>query len=299
MKTIKSNAGFSMIELSITILVIGVLVVGIIKGSKILREAKLKSAQSLTKGSIITSTDDLILWLETSMDGSVNNKPANTIAESAQITSWNDASFNKYVLRSAGSTPPSFTASGIGSLPSIQFDGVDDGLDVSGFNLGANYSVFVVFKSNTTSIQQEFMALRKTGTDNFAMFLELAIGGTFRSVHRSPVSTTGGDSVTSVSAFSTNKNYIYSYIRNYSKSRTDLWLNNTSFISGGAATLGAFDVNNLELAVGFLGLAPGFVTYRNLNGMMSEMIVINRAVKDSERTEIQSYLSRKYDIKLN
>jgi hypothetical protein len=63
------------------------LVIGITKGSRIIYNARLKSAQSLTQSSPVVSTANLALWLETTLDKSFadNEKIANVA-----VSSWND-----------------------------------------------------------------------------------------------------------------------------------------------------------------------------------------------------------------
>ena len=52
----KLKLGFSLIELSVVILIIGILVLGVTQGSRILTEVKLKSAIALTTSSPVTAT---------------------------------------------------------------------------------------------------------------------------------------------------------------------------------------------------------------------------------------------------
>ena len=47
----KTRAGFSLIELSVVIIIIGVLVAGIIQGAKIIKKSRLQTAQTLTQSS--------------------------------------------------------------------------------------------------------------------------------------------------------------------------------------------------------------------------------------------------------
>ena len=60
----KNNKAFSLIELSIVILVISLLVVGVTKGSRLMSEAKLKSAQALTSSSPVNAMTGVVLWLD-------------------------------------------------------------------------------------------------------------------------------------------------------------------------------------------------------------------------------------------
>ena len=90
----KNRLGFSLIELSIVILVIGILVIGITQGSRIIREAKLKSARNLTNGSPVASMSGLVLWLESTLVKSFDeNEEIDTpLGNTGTLTNWYDLS---------------------------------------------------------------------------------------------------------------------------------------------------------------------------------------------------------------
>lgn len=56
---IKSNKAFSLIELSIVILIIGILVAGVTQSSRLINQIKLSLAQSITRSSDVNSIDNL------------------------------------------------------------------------------------------------------------------------------------------------------------------------------------------------------------------------------------------------
>jgi len=104
---ILSKRAFSLIELSIVVLIIGILISGITAGSRLVRDSKLKSAAQLTKASDVNSISDLVLWLEptlensfavgtaTSFDDAVNHnleivKNISKPDDLQQIARWND-----------------------------------------------------------------------------------------------------------------------------------------------------------------------------------------------------------------
>jgi len=60
-----SNKAFSLIELSIVILIIGILVAGVTSSSRLVKRMKIITAQNLTTSSPISSIKDLIFWYET------------------------------------------------------------------------------------------------------------------------------------------------------------------------------------------------------------------------------------------
>ncbi len=108
MKTTKNNKlAFSLIELSAVILVVGIFVIGVTKGPRIMSETKIKSASSLTKSSTVASINGLALWLDTTDQ---NNISAGTI---------NLHVFSPYLAIDA--SRPTYIKNGIGGLPSIKF----------------------------------------------------------------------------------------------------------------------------------------------------------------------------------
>ena len=67
----KSKSAFTIIELSIVMLVISALIVGISSTKLMIRKARLANAQSLTQDSIVGDlSDDLVAWYETSLESS-------------------------------------------------------------------------------------------------------------------------------------------------------------------------------------------------------------------------------------
>jgi prepilin-type N-terminal cleavage/methylation domain-containing protein len=66
-KTYKKQA-FSLIEISIVLLIIGILVAGIISGKEMISEARIKAAQAASKRSPINKIPDLAVWLDSSAE---------------------------------------------------------------------------------------------------------------------------------------------------------------------------------------------------------------------------------------
>ena len=94
-KYIKKNNknAFTIIELSIVILVISVMVVGVATGKSLITKARLANAKSLTRQSVINDMgDDLIAWYETSLEGSF--KESETKTDGSAITLWKDSNKN-------------------------------------------------------------------------------------------------------------------------------------------------------------------------------------------------------------
>lgn len=84
---IKPNKAFSLVELSIVILIIGVLIAAAGQGIDLLQDARLTAARMLTQSSRVASLKGLSLWLETTSENSFSAAEA---VDGSVVTSWND-----------------------------------------------------------------------------------------------------------------------------------------------------------------------------------------------------------------
>ena len=78
----KKNA-FSLIELSIVILIIGILVAGVTTSSRLIRAMKLISAKQLTQSSPVLTISDLLAWFEPTKEGIFGSGNAGTYTQLA------------------------------------------------------------------------------------------------------------------------------------------------------------------------------------------------------------------------
>jgi type II secretory pathway pseudopilin PulG len=83
----KKLLAFSLIELSIVVLIIGILIAGITQGSRLIQQSKIKTAQNQTTNSPVNSIPDLNLWLETTLDGSVISATNGNAPENGDLIS--------------------------------------------------------------------------------------------------------------------------------------------------------------------------------------------------------------------
>ena len=65
---IKNHKAFSLIEISVVIVIIGILIAGISSGIDMFQDYRLTSARNLTKNAPISRIPDLKLWLETTSE---------------------------------------------------------------------------------------------------------------------------------------------------------------------------------------------------------------------------------------
>jgi len=100
----KIKKAFSLIELSIVIVIIGLLLIGVIGSKHLVKKARISSAQAITRSSPANGIPNNKLWLESSLD---EIHLGDDLSTGDAITSWEDDSPNKTVI----------TISAVGSGP--------------------------------------------------------------------------------------------------------------------------------------------------------------------------------------
>ncbi len=306
----KKNSAFSLIELSIVILVIGILVAGVTESRGLITKFRLSSARSLTSSSPVNSMKDLILWLDATSASSVND----SLGDGDLVDKWSNISSQQSsktdFIQSQVSYKPTYKINGINGIPTLSFLTDDYLTSSASVSHSPSYSVFIVFKisSDATADDMEIMNLysdvdtnnNNGNSDGSATALEIQSGGnSIRSVFRSSVGKTGGDDNFSTQTIKPQKNYIMSYSRNFASKNVSLWINNESFISAVATNGDNFAKTDLFWVIGKLNDKQSGVNARNFNGQISEIIIFDRALMKDEIDDVEKYLSKKYSIKLN
>ncbi len=291
--TKKLKYGFSLIELSIVILVIGILVIGITKGSRIIKNSRLSSAKSLTTSSPVASISGLSLWLETTSQKSFDDADK---VDGNGVGNWydiNPTTLNPINVSQATSNDrPSYLENGINNLPTLKFDGANDSLskdNILGASLtGANLiSVFLVEKKYQPALSiaftwwyggvacNRFAVLAYPSTVYFQAF---GCGVTNSSLVSSTINLTG-------------QAKIISGIRAYNSMQLRV---NGQLVSSRSDSTNTPDIAQTGLLeIGAQSSSSWF------DGEIGEIIIFNRALSNIERDSVEQYLSTKWGIKLN
>ncbi len=292
----KNLSAFSLIELSIVILIIGVLIAGVTQASRLVRQSKITTARTLTQSSPVHSVKGLSLWLETSMESSFKNSEA---TDKGVLTTWNDLNQQISITNNfVGSETPKYVAStSTNSLPGVSTDsGHFNGTRVidSAFN---SYTMFFVVRPTNLSESNTILYNGTEGQDGFGVQINdsgnvVLLYGAAGSVNGSAtiVANSGSASIISMTIASSSVDgqlvanpEVFSYINGVvdmngsAGSKTvvsDSWVSPTAKIS-----VGAID-----------GVGQGF------KGEIMEVIVFDNVLKKSDRQEVEKYLSKKYSI---
>jgi prepilin-type N-terminal cleavage/methylation domain-containing protein len=295
MDKINQKKAFSLIELSIVILIIGILVAGVTQSSRLINQMRLLSARSANQGSPIPTILGLVAWWETCDDKSILESEAVNNGLISTLNDLNPTSTSKINLNQTNTAlQPTYLSSSINNLPGLKFNGDDRFVTNNLFS--ETFSLFVVMRTanggagNATT--QAYTGSAIIGADLSGSandIIPLALGGGYVKIFTGNTETTLSSTIT----VSDNKSYILFSSRNMLNGVRTLMINNSNSVTD---SLGGTTILNANNQVGIGG--DSNVAATPFNGEISEVVVYNRILSSEERTATAQYLSKKYAIKL-
>lgn len=291
MKNLKKSA-FSLIELSIVLLIIGILIAGVTQSSRLIRQMKLASARSLTNGAPVPSINGLSLWLETTGEKAFFKELDNE-GEFDNNNVWFDR--NPQTSQKADATMLEdsgyYYESCINDLPCFHFNGaavlkVDKYLGK--FQQGL--SIFVVFRANDVPADPGYgIILSSTASTMTAGQGDFEIR-----VNADKVSYEGFDQSSTAlseeimpgSQIAINNPYLISVI-----DKGDRVL---KYAAGNGAINSTQSVVDTEVK----DLEDSNLRIGSYSGVISEIIIFERALKTEEINSVHQYLAKKWGIKI-
>ncbi len=274
------KSAFSLIELSIVLIIIGILIAGVMQGGNLVAMARLTSARSFTAKSPVPNIDGLIAWYETSTKSALKESEA---YDNAKTTEWRDISpssivTKKNTLTKTAGSDVLYKAAGINKTPSLQFSGSGK-ISLASFYQGnsAQTTLFIVFRPTSGG------SLRSILLDSFVGQNICSFG-----IKSNAANITAGiNSSDATASFLSGSNYIVAAYFNGPSSGA--YVNNASSFSPVNTDPGSNALTGLTIGSNQNG-ANAFT------GMISEVIIYNRPLKLQERKDVMNYLSKKYKI---
>jgi type II secretory pathway pseudopilin PulG len=284
----KKNSAFTVLELSIVLILIGILIAGVAKSGTLVMAARLSAARSLTLKSTVPSISGLVAWYETSLSTSLKTSEA---LDGKQITTWYDISPNslaeqKNKLTRTASSTVLYQVSGINKIPSIKFSGAANAMlagltDFYQYRSLAKCSIFFVAMPLTSSLG----IIADGGSGAYGVSLVAINPPNIYFNLTTGVSTGTGSNPASIAS---NGSYITAAYFNGATSGA--YVNNAATMAGGGTiNPGTNTLRGLTIGAGRDG-SSGF------NGLISEVIVYDRLLQIQERKDVMKYLSKKYGI---
>jgi prepilin-type N-terminal cleavage/methylation domain-containing protein len=292
MKNLHKKA-FSLIEISVVILIIGMLIAGISQGIDLYQDSRLATARALTKSSRVGRIPDLVSWYETTAEnifssGTTSFQNIEKVQADQKINRWKDSNPNsiyKYdATQTTDANQPKIIFDKDSSLPIVRFDGnprflaLPDGTVPYG---NSEYTVIFISKVDVSG-NYGVLGSGNYGTNNKANAFRYDSDGKIVNYWWYV------DLVSSTNITINNKFQIF--IFDYNKSTRNLYVNGVLVNSITSSLRDSGSINNT------IGKT---VSLEYLVGSIAELIIYDRALLNSERKDIEKYLSKKWAIKIN
>ena len=316
---------FSLIELSIVILIIGILVAGVTQSSRLINQMKISTAKNLTRSSGVENRN-LMFWWETTLDESFISGEA---SDGNEITQWNDinplnldklngyrgqrtngSAFNYDPSGNPITKGPNYISNGINNLPTLRFPGT------------ASQSIYLQtdtkFKVNNSRDLLLFIVVRYYGGSGWLIdrvcqnFSGYAVTcGVSSTLVGQPLFNVGmnGGALSGLirgnngsqflelnspnNSFMINKTPMIITLERKFKKFFTIYVNGKQLLQAVDSVGIVADIDMVKLG------RHSENTSDNLNFDVSEFIYFNGTVNDEERDSIENYLGKKFNIKVS
>lgn len=292
----KIKKAFSLIELSIVILIVGIIIAGVTQSSRLVAQFKTSSANSLTNSSPVNGISDLVLWLETTKKESfdANVDPASSTNNVAINWYDNNPQSTKVLVTRGGATNHAVLVenSPINSLPTLRFNGSSSFYTMLPIfsSSESNLTIYCVGMSvNTSTVRNTIFGQYNSANSDTNHFFSINNTSTIIYDEFMPSS---GATISAASTVPSNVPFIVSVVR---RNRVPtIYMNGAFIITGPAEIYSGSEPDSAEI-----GRRGGTINSHYFNGFIGEIIIFDRALTTEERTAIDRYLSKKWNIKLN
>lgn len=272
-------------EVSVVILIIGLLLIGVIGAKHMLKKARITSAHSLTKASPINAIKSNAIWLESSFDEL--NLGKNLSSEDA-LTSWRNSANtqNSYTISAVGTGPVYYNS--INYIQAVKF-----GTTSSENHLQIDNPEFLNNTDYTIIITEQRIASNDGGnyllSDNDSFAIGYESETSIIQTHGEDASENNQTNVESLSSYS-NKPRIIT-VTHSSADGNKIYINGTlanEDISDDAKTHLTNLSSTNKLKIG-----------KNYNGEIGEIAIFDQALKNVEIRDIENYMSEKWNSPIN
>ena len=284
---------FSLVELSMVILVIGILIAGVSQGIDLYQDMRLSTARSLTQNSRVNRIEDLTMWFESTSEQSFE-KPNPSDGE--RIALWKNINFKLFnridVAQSTQGSRPFYVRNGINNIPALRFDNVHH-------LIASNVKISEIVSSDQATV---FMVQNNFSGDDTTVtfgwnngnyrFLSCAQEGNKVLMDYGTTSSSGFRTTTDALTNFLNQNKIITFVKNGSNGQVKI---NSALLTNSSTSTATID---MSLSADFsIGKYPPDNNYF-FKGYIGELIIFKKALTNAEINEVEKYLSKKWAIKI-
>ncbi|NBX52644.1 MAG: prepilin-type N-terminal cleavage/methylation domain-containing protein [Proteobacteria bacterium] len=313
---------FSLVELAVVILILGVLIAGLVQSSRLITNMRLNVARDVTQSSAMPWINYIVTWYDSTAIDAFNESDTD---DGDLISRWNGAEIRYSdrinLVQTDSTKKPTYVSNGMFGLPSVKFDGTSDILESESSNQDVltyrSGTIFVVFEPKTVnSANKKTIFFNTSSCDT-----ELDFGMSFNNVKGAIgiASAVSGEGCSTTYATQSSGDFavpnekivasLIIYQSPTTQGSTDnikifrngnLWSSNQvnaqSFNSPTISSSQKYSSGNNKFYVG--AKKTGATEKAFFDGLIGEMIIFNRSLNNEDRNEVERYLGKKWGIKI-
>jgi len=288
----KFKKAFSLIELSIVVLVIGILIAGMTQGSSAVKKFRLYSARTLTQSSPVNGIKNLVAWYEATSEKSFDYTIDANSSTINKVANWYDINpqliTKKNAYQNTSENQPTYVEDIINGLPVVRFTFSDSQyLNLPDGTVPYNnspYTIFFVSKTNALA-QHGILGSGNYSDPNKSNAFRYDSIGLYNYWWDFDLDSTGNP-------ITIGEFYVIDYY--YNLSIRELYINGSLNNSMVSSSNEAVESNN---TIG--RTSPTTYGGEYMNGDIAEIIIFDRALKDEERKSVEKYLGKKWAISVS
>ncbi len=298
----KNKKAFSLIEISIVILIIGIIIAAVVQSSRVVAQIRLSTARSLTESSPAAGVDGMVAWYESTSQKSFVDTEA---SDESTISTWYDINPQSIVKhdmpQTTSSKRPFYDASSVNNLPALRFDGSSTYFEKS-YTAELNTEQFTMFfvmqatrvysghgtiissRSDTGSILRGFtfyaMPSSATPANSYAMWTGNGVDWGLESYTPLTIQIKKPQVVTIIY----NGSAVISY--------------NNGALAGSRSETNYLPNRDQNIRIG-AGVNEETTPLFFFDGHICEIIIYRRSLKSEERYAIEKYLGQKWGVRIS
>jgi len=299
----QKRSGFTIVELSIVIIIIGIVLAGITSATRMVYQFKLTTARSITTGAGVNSIYGLLLWFDSTAEKAISDSES---MDGNTVTKWYDTNPQqvfKYTLsQNISANRPTYVAKGQNGLPVLRFASTSATVQTMSTNSIINdlannpsFTAFIVASSSHNSSSVARMI--QLGNQSYAC---TGVNVSYWSSNQMAIVFNGGEKAFTVPA-SSNAG-ILEVVRDSVVGASSVNDGTTVYFNGKNSPLSARNNGDCTPSLVFSSmlLSPDTPISPTTWSMdFAEILIFNRVLKNDERKDIRDYLAKKWSIKVS
>jgi prepilin-type N-terminal cleavage/methylation domain-containing protein len=297
--------GFSLIEISVVILIIGILIAAVNSGIALVNRSKIASAQNLSSNTAIHSMKDLVLWFEPSLPSSFDNA-----SEGDELLLWSNES-PSYNIGSAVQTDitkaPIYVGNSINNLPAVRLIDNNDHFaisEVSNLLEQSDLTIFILEKPDNGSSGK---IISSTTPTNFEISYNISNNIVVKNSSGNAVASTAqypGPNLHFITLYDGDSDSDFKIDGNTITKDGYYYYNNKKLPQSGSMPVHDIEIHSGSGSSRFATNTIGdIITIGHDSsayvGNISEIIIFNRRLRKDELLDIFSYFESKYNLSLS